>query len=134
MALMPTPQALMIGVITAAGNLLIFQHFVGASVLDVRSADPHNGDIEKAERTALAAATVFTVAISGFAKSWETFAIAGVAIIAADFGIKHANAVHPMTGKAVPAGGAGGYPAADVGSYPNLPDYADTDSGEDVAA
>ena len=122
---LPTQHAVQIGVLVGLGNMLIYNHFVGASLADIRSAEPYDGDIEKSERSALIASTVFTVVVAGFVQSWETFAIGGLAIVATDFAIKHANAVSPLTGKI--ATQTGFTPTEQ--SYPALPDYSDTSAG-----
>jgi hypothetical protein len=123
---LPTAHAVQVGVLVGVGNLLIYNHFVGASLADIRLASPMDDHIEKAERTALVASTAFTVVAAGFVQSWETFAIGGLAILVADFAIKHANAVNPMTGKVDQSNA--GYAPPDAQTYPSLADYGETGS------
>jgi hypothetical protein len=109
----------MIGVLVGIVDVEIWRHFV-PSVADIRTAEPFNSDIEAAERTALIAGTLFTLVVAGFTRSLEVFAIGGLALVALDYSVKHANAVHPATGKmAAPMPTASGLSE----SYP-MPDYA----------
>lgn len=96
---MASPEGVAIGVITGVADALIWKHFVGPSIADIRTAEPFNGDIEKAERTALIAGSVFTLLVAGFTRSAEVFAIGGTVLVGLDFATKHANAVNPQTGK-----------------------------------
>ena len=88
------------GVFLGIGNALIFNHFM-PSVADVKTGQPFDPVIEGSERTALLATTALTVIVAGGLRSWETFAVAGLTIVVLDFAYKHANAVHPDTGKMV---------------------------------
>ena|SRR5712691_2003792 len=108
-----------IGVLVGIVDVEIWRHFV-PSVADVRTAQPFNTDIEAAERTALLVGSLFTLVVAGFTRSAEVFAIGGLALVAMDYATKHANAVHPDTGKMaspmpVPTGVSESYP---------MPDYA----------
>lgn len=105
------------GILVGIADALIFHHFVGASAADIRTAEPFNQDIEKSERLALYTATGFTLVVAGLARSARVFAIGGLVIVALDFGLKHANAVNPTTGK---MGDASEHAST---SYP-MPDYA----------
>lgn len=116
-----TAQGAAVGVFVAVGNLLIFQHFMGASVADVRyKTGPLDGDVEKMERQALYYSIGFTVLSSAIIGSVDTFLVAGTAIVMADFAYKHANAVHPTSGKMGAPNTAGG--AIDGGGSP-MPDF-----------
>jgi hypothetical protein len=114
-------HAVEVGVLVAVGDLLIFQHFM-PPVADVKAGAQFDPMIESSERTALLIAVAFSGIVAGFVKSWDTFLVAGVAIIGMDFAFKHANAVHPATGTMTgPAG------SADLeASVHSLPNYADT--------
>lgn len=113
-------HAVEVGVLVGIGNLLIFDHFVGASAIDIKSADPFNPDIEKSERTALYACIGFTTAVSLLVRSWDTFLVGGAILVAADFGIKHANAYNPAFGK---MGGGQPVAAGNDDSW-SMPEYA----------
>lgn len=88
----------LIGVGVAIGNILVYSHFV-PPVTDVRVAEPFDSDVENAERKALIYTIALTSLVSLLTRSKEVFIIGGVAIIAEDFTITHANAVNPDTGK-----------------------------------
>lgn len=90
-------KALLPAALVAAGNVLIFQHYV-PNIADIRTAQPFNNDVEKSERSALYTATGFTLLVSFFARSLEIFAVGGAVIVAMDYAVKHANAVNPQTG------------------------------------
>lgn len=123
---MPTPinrHAVEVGVLVAFGNFLIYQHFM-PSATDVKAADQFNVLAESSERDALVAATLFTALVSGFVRSWDTFLIAGAAIVIIDFGYKKAIATNPDTGSMMSQGDQGS--DNDSGLHP-LPDYAAAD-------
>jgi hypothetical protein len=109
-------HAVEVGVLAGVANLLIFQHFM-PSVSDVKASDQFNPLIESSERTALLVAVGTTAVIATFVKSWDTFLIGGIVIVAADFAYKHANAVNPTTGNMSSPGQDSG------GSVHPLPDY-----------
>jgi hypothetical protein len=111
-------RAVEVGVLTGVGNLLIFQHFM-PPVTDVKAADQFNPFAESSERTALLVSVGFSALVSGFVRSWETFLVAGVVIVAVDFAYKHAIAVHPATGTMQAPG------QQDSGNLHPMPDYAD---------
>lgn len=116
-------HAVELGVFVGLGNTLIFMHFL-PPVSDVRAAQPFNPQVESSERTALLVTTAFTLLVAGFARSVETFMIAGAVIVAVDFTYKHANAVNPNNNKMVPAGSQG----LDMTGVHPLPDYAATEN------
>lgn len=111
----PVKSGVTLGVLVGIGDVLIFQHFVPPAA-DVRMAEPFDQHIEKAERQALIWGGLFTLVVAGFARSAEVFAIGGLALLAADFAIKHANAVSPHNGEMAKA-------SAVSTSFP-MPDYS----------
>lgn len=113
-------HAVEVGVLAGIGNLLIFQHFM-PPVTDVKATDAFNPLVESSERTALLASVAFNAVVAGAIKSWDTFLIGAVVILAVDFAFKHANAVDPNTNKM--AGGDGG--SMDTGALHPLPNYED---------
>lgn len=115
-----TTAGVMVGIV----DVLIWRHFV-PNMSDVRTAQPFNGDIESAERTALLVGTMFTLVVAGFARSAEVFAVGGLVLVALDFATKHANAVHPDTGK-MAGMGPGDVSTGTSQSFP-MPDYANTE-------
>ena len=113
-------HAVEVGVLAGIGNLLIFQHFM-PPVTDVKASDQLNPLVESSERTALLVSVAFNAMVAGAVKSWDTFLIGAVSIIALDFAYKHANAVNPDTGT-MSDGSAG---SMDTSSLHPLPNYED---------
>jgi hypothetical protein len=114
-------HAVEVGVLAGIGNLLIFTHFM-PPVTDVKASDAFNPLVESSERTALLVAVAFNAVVAGAIRSWDTFLVGAVVIIAADFAYKHANAVNPDTGTM--SDGSGG--AMDTSSLHPLPNYEDS--------
>jgi hypothetical protein len=112
---MAVKSGVTLGVLVGIGDVLIFQHFV-PSAADVRTSEPFDKDIERAERQALMWGALFTLIVAGFAKSAEVFAIGGLALVAVDMGIKHANTISPHNGEVAKA-------SAVSTSFP-MPDYS----------
>jgi hypothetical protein len=110
-------RAVEVGVLVAVGDFFIFQHFM-PPVTDVKAGDQFNPFAESSERTALLVATAFSAAVATFVRSWDTFLVAGIAIVGVDFAYKHAIACHPATGTMQSPGEANG-------NLHPLPDYAD---------
>lgn len=121
----PTQHATSVGVLVGIVDVVLWRHFV-PNMSDVRTAHPFNTDVESAERTALLVGTVFTLVVAGFARSMEVFAIGGLTLVALDFATKHANAVHPDTGK-MAGMGPGDVSTGTSESFP-MPDYANAES------
>lgn len=117
-------HAVEVGVLAGIGNLLIFQHFM-PPVTDVKTADQFNPFVESSERTALFAAIAFNAIVAGAVRSWDTFMVGAVVIIAADFAYKHANAVHPDTGT-MSAPGGGQMDTTGLHPLPNYEDASNT--------
>lgn len=116
-----TAQGAAVGVFVAVGNLLIFQHFMGSSVADIKyKTGPLDSQVEKTERQALYYSIGFTILSSAIVGSVDTFLVAGSAIVMADFAYKHANAVNPQSGTMQSPNSAGG---ALTGGGSPMPDY-----------
>jgi hypothetical protein len=115
-------HAVELGVLVGLADTVIFLHFL-PPVADVKTFPANNQDIESSERTALMVTTAFTLLVAGFARSWDTFVIAGAVIVGVDFAFKHANAVSPETGgKMIQPANAG------LDNVHPLPDYSQPDT------
>jgi hypothetical protein len=112
----PIRNEMTVGVLVGVVDTLIWTHFL-PSIADIKEVSQFNGNIEQTERTALVAASAFTLISAGFARSAKVFAIGGLVIVALDYATKHANAVNPQTGKMAQAG------EGQATSYP-MPDYS----------
>lgn len=112
--------AVEIGVVGAVGEMLIFNHFM-PPVIDVRANQPHDLEIEKAERTGLLVGAGFlALLVSMSPGKVETFAIVGGALVLLDYAYKHANAVNPGSHSMQPEMG-------DEQSLYSVPDYEASD-------
>jgi hypothetical protein len=117
-------HGLELGVFVGLANLVIFNHFM-PPVTDVKSAPQFEQMCETSEREALLATTALTLLVAGFARSMDTFIVAGAVIIGVDFAFKHAIAVHPDTGK---MSSPGDQQDNSGGNLHPLPDYSMTGS------
>jgi hypothetical protein len=110
-------NGMVVGVMVGVADVLIWKHFVGPSVSDIKSEfGAFDQNIESTERTALLVCTGFTLVVAGFARSAEVFAIGGLVILALDFATKHANAVDPQTGGMGDPNMSSSYPMPSYGS------------------
>jgi hypothetical protein len=67
---------------------------------DVRSADPENGDVFSAERTATWVAAGLVTGVALIAKDATVFVIGGTVVVAMAWLYRHANEVNPVSGTA----------------------------------
>lgn len=89
---------------------------------DIRSADPHNVDVEGSRRAAAWKAAAILGMVFLITQDLNSFLIGGAALGGIDLMVKHANAVHPATGKL--AGPQEVIPADNDVAFA-IPDYAD---------
>jgi hypothetical protein len=116
-----------IGLAEAAAVYMIY----GAALpnhADIRSADPHNRDVEMARRHAAWKSAAVLGIIFLMTKDLNSFLIGGAALGGIDIMYKHANGVHPATGKLTGSQAAGpipndtAFPLQDVGDHQSQPD------------
>jgi hypothetical protein len=125
-----TGQGAAVGVFVAVGNFLIFQHFMGASVADVKhTTSPLDTDVERMEREALYYSIGFTLLASAIVSNWDTFLVGGSAVVLMDFAYKHANAYNPQTKSMSPGGSASNAAISGGQGQAGLPDYTNADEG-----
>lgn len=111
-----------VGLFTAAGVYLIFNNAL-PNVTDIRGAMPHNNDVEKARKTAAWEAAGLVGLVFLVARDLNSYIISGAALVGIDLMYKHANAVHPATGKVDTSNS--GQSVSNV--YP-LPEYSDQEA------
>lgn len=70
------------------------------TIADVRVAEPGNTDIESSRKLAAWTSAAAVAGISLIAKDPTPFILGGAMVITLDWWHRHANAVHPATGKA----------------------------------
>lgn len=87
-----------VGLLTALGVYLIYNDAL-PSVIDVRSAPPHDNDAEMARKHAAWKSALLLGVVYFVARDINSYIISGAALVGIDAMHKHANAVNPMTGK-----------------------------------
>lgn len=100
MALKPD-QSVMVALATGAVVYGIYTNAL-PTIADVRSAQPHNGDIQAAERSATWISTAVVAGVSLIARDPTIFILGGAMVIALAWWHRHADMVKPELGKAVP--------------------------------
>jgi hypothetical protein len=91
-------QAVTIGLGEAAVVYMIYSHAL-PSHTDIRSADPHNTDVEAARKRAAWHSGLFVALLFLIHRDKDATLIAAAALTGIDLTIKHANAVSPSTGR-----------------------------------
>ena len=117
-----------IGLAEAAAVYAIYQSAL-PNQADIRSADPHNSDIESARRAAAWKAAAMLGLVFLITHDLNSFLIGGAALGGIDYMVKHANGVHPATGRL--SGPQEGVPADNDVAFP-LADYADEQPQPDM--
>lgn len=123
-------SSVMVGLAEAAAVYVIYQAAL-PNHADIRSADPHNTDIEAARKGAAWKAAGVLGLVFLLTQDLNSFLIGGLALGGIDYMTKHANGVSPATGKlatpTAPAPSDAGAAGNDV-AFP-LPDYTDSSMG-----
>lgn len=91
-------SATMVGLLTAAGVYLIYNNSL-PSVADVRSAAPHDTDVESARKAAAWKSAALIALVFVVARDLNSYIISGAALFGIDYMYKHNNAIHPHTQK-----------------------------------
>lgn len=91
-------SAVTTGLLTAVGVYLIYNQAM-PSTTDLRTVPPHDADAESARKGAAVKSAALLGLVFVVAHDINAFIIGGAALFGIDFMYKHANAVHPMTGK-----------------------------------
>jgi|SRR6267154_1803024 len=88
---------------------------------DVRTATPHNDDVDASRRQATALCIAVNGLVSLMTRDWNVFLIGGIITVGLNVTAVHANALNPQTGKM-----DGGTPSInpEQNMY-SLPDYSD---------
>lgn len=118
-------SAVMVGLASGAVIAAIYQTSV-PNMADIRTASPHNSDVEAARKRAAYKSAGLLGLIFLMTRDVNSFLIGGMMLGAIDLHVKHANAVHPATGKIAPAGGSitdAGAPSGNAEAF-SLPDYS----------
>lgn len=121
-------NSITVGLAEAAAVYAIYNSAL-PSHTDIRSADPHNNDVEAARKRAAWKSAAVLGFIFLLTQDLNSFLIGGMALGGIDLMVKHANAVHPQTGKVASASAAVGDVGLDLSVATPLPDYSDGDAG-----
>jgi hypothetical protein len=121
MSILNPPTSIMTGIASGALVVAVYQHALGAGVTDIRAAQPHDTDIESARKTAAWTSAAVLGFIYLFTRDRNSFLIGGAMLGGIDLTVKHANAVHPDTGKIDAHTGTSVSPEI-TDAYP-MPDY-----------
>ena len=112
--------ATMTGIFTAVGVYFIYNNAL-PKVTDLRSAPPHDPDAEAARKAAAWKSAGLITVVFLVARDLNSYIISGAALIGIDYMFKHANSVHPNTGKPDVEGAE---PTPLAQAYP-MPDYTE---------
>ena len=122
-------SSITIGLAEAAAVYVIYQSALPTHA-DIRSASAHDGDIEASRKRAAWKAASILGLVFLITQDVNSFLIGGAALGGIDLMVKHANAVHPATGKMAGSNGGPGAPgtdAVDLSVATPLPDYSDAE-------
>jgi hypothetical protein len=101
---MPLKPEVSLSVALATGTLVYAIYSNATPTLaDIRSADQYNADLNGARRSATWTAAAAVAGISLVSKDPGPFIVGGAMLIAMDWMHRHADAVNPLTGRAVAA-------------------------------
>lgn len=121
-------SSMTVGLAEAAAVYVIYQSAL-PNHADIRTADAHNTDIEAARKRAAWKSASILGLVFLITQDVNSFLIGGLALSGIDLMVKHANAVHPATGKmagpVAPSGSA-------LETATPLPDYADAQPDTDM--
>lgn len=115
-------SAVVTGLLTAAGVYLIYNNALPTAT-DIRAAMPNNNDVVGARKMAAWKSAALIGVVFLVARDMNSYVISGGALIGIDYMYKHANGVHPMTGKLDTSGG-GESIAPGLATAMPMPDYS----------
>lgn len=119
-----------VGLAEAAVVYVIYQNAV-PNHTDIRSANPHNTDVETARKMAAWKSGAIIGLVFLMTQDINSALIGGAALAGMDLMVKHANGTDPSTGKLAGSGKGAPQPAGGAGNetaFP-LPDYGQGDDG-----
>jgi hypothetical protein len=94
-------SSLAIGLATGGVAFTVFNMSL-PPLTDVRAAEPENGDVFSAERTATWVAAGIVTGVALIAQDATVFVIGGSVVVAMAWLYRHANEVNPVSGMATP--------------------------------
>lgn len=124
------PEASVVTGIGLGGAVLAIYGHALPPASDIRSADPHNVDVESSRKQAAWLSASLLGLVFLMTRDVNSLLIGGAALAGIDLMTKHANGVHPSTGKLVGRNDANTPPADNSEAYP-LADYDDQSPSEE---
>lgn len=118
-------SAVTVGLGTAAGVYAIYSQAL-PNMTDVRMTDPHNEHVESQRKAAAYKSAALVLGVFAITRDLNAFIISGGALVGIDYMYKHANGIHPQTGKLDATRGGESIAPSLAESYP-LPDYSESD-------
>jgi len=126
-SVLKTPESSVMVGLAEAGLVYVIYQTALPNHADIRSADPHNNDIEAVRKAAAWKCGAVIGLMFFFTHDVNSAVIAMAAVAGMDYMVKHSNGINPSTGKL--AGGRGDGPGAilpaDNDTAFSMPDYTD---------
>ena len=91
-------SATMVGLLTAAGVVLIYQNAL-PSIADIRVAAPNDEDLDTSRKHAAWVSAALVGVVFVVARDLNSYIISGAALVGVDYLYKHNNAFNPHSGK-----------------------------------
>ena len=91
-------QSVATGVGIGVVDLFVFNQHL-PPMADIRTAQPHNTDVDAARRQATGMCIAVNGLVSLMTRDWNVFLIGGVVTVGMSYLAVHANALNPQTGK-----------------------------------
>jgi hypothetical protein len=122
-----TPESSVTTGLVEAGIVYAIYASALPSHADIRSAPPHNKDIEAVRKAAAYKSAVMLALVFMLTRDINSTLIGSAALAGVDYWVKHSNGMDPQTGKL--AGAGAGKPVPNDIAFP-MPDYADADPAD----
>lgn len=120
MSILKPEGSVTLGAATAALVYGVYSYSV-PDMATVQATLPHDDAIESGRKRAAWTSAAVVAAISLIAKDKTVFVLGGLMVLGLDWHARHANSVHPETGKMVHATLRSYQPAQEVVSAPGTP-------------
>jgi hypothetical protein len=118
-------QSVMLGLASGGVIMAIYNGALPSQAM-IRTADPHDGDIESTRKMAAWTSAGLLSFMFLLTRDRNAFLIGGMVLAGVDYLVKHSNGMNPTTGKlsAEPAMGAAALDDTEAAIYP-MPGYTD---------
>jgi hypothetical protein len=123
MSILKPEGSLTLGAATAAVVYAAYT-FNLPNVATMTATLPHDSNIDSARKRAAWTSAGAVIVVSVLAKDKTIFVLGGLTLMALDWHARHANGIHPETGKTVSATPKSYMPAQQAAQAPATPSYA----------